>query len=151
LKASRKKAKAAKAKTTKAKTKKVKATKAKSKKTKIKKAKARNGKTNKVERAAPPTPAPPAKRDAKSLIEHLDLHSLHEDEIKTIRDCCTAALDLRETLRMESVDATLAHVAAEFCYTKSGASSTVSIWKNGFKVGETSQADADARGIPPCG
>lgn len=149
MKPSRKKAKATKAKTAKAK--KVKATKAKSTKAKVKKAKVTKTKTKKMKPAAAPVPAAPAKRDAKSLIEHLDLHSLHEDEIKTIRDCCTAALDFRRTFQTESTDATLAHVAAEYCYTKSGASSTVSIWKNGFKVGETTEADADARGIPPCG
>ena len=151
MKLSRKKAKATKAKTAKAK--KVKATKAKSTKgkAKAKKAKVTKAKTKKMKPAAAPVPAAPAKRDAKSLIEHLDLHSLHEDEIKTIRDCCTATLDFRRTFHTESVDATLAHVAAEYCYTKSGASSTVSIWRNGFKVGETTEADADARGIPPCG
>jgi hypothetical protein len=37
------------------------------------------------------------------------------------------------------------------CYTKSGDSSTVSIWSGGFKVGETSEDDAKASGIPPCG
>lgn len=41
--------------------------------------------------------------------------------------------------------------ATDYCYTKSGSSSIVSLWQNGFKVGETTQADADARGIPPCG
>ncbi|UPT92456.1 hypothetical protein HAP41_0000049325 (plasmid) [Bradyrhizobium barranii subsp. apii] len=144
----RKKVNVTKAKAARSKANKAKATKTKVGKAKVKKAKA---KAKKVKRGGAPSPAPPAKRDAKSLIEHLDLHSLHEDDIKTIRDCCTAALDFRKALQNESIDATMAHAAAGYCYTKSGASSTVSIWKDGFKVGETTQADADTRGIPPCG
>ncbi|MHC2708402.1 hypothetical protein ACVIWV_007695 [Bradyrhizobium diazoefficiens] len=136
-----------KAKTTKSKARKAKATKAKVGKASVKMAKAKKAKP-----AVGPAAAPPAKRDAKVLLEHLDLlHSLNEGDIKTIRDCCTATLEYRDLFRTESVDATLTHKASEYCYTKSGASSNVSIWKNGFKVEKTTQADAEARGIRPCG
>jgi hypothetical protein len=38
-----------------------------------------------------------------------------------------------------------------YCYTKAGDDPTVSIWSGGFKVGEMSEAEAHAKGIPPCG
>jgi hypothetical protein len=40
---------------------------------------------------------------------------------------------------------------ARECYTKVGGDPTVTIWRDGVIVGEMSEAEADARGIPPCG
>lgn len=144
MKASRKKTKTRGAK----KTKTTKVKKATAKKTTAKKANVK-----KVAPSAAPataTVAPPQdKRDVGSLIKKLDVSSLHHDDLTTILKHANATLDFRKVI--DDVDAPLTRSSSNYCYTKSGASSTVSIWQDGFKVGETSQADAEARGIKPCG
>jgi hypothetical protein len=87
------------------------------------------------------------KRDVGAVIKKLDVTSLHEDDITDVMLHCATALNARRAVSRRSSAAS----AANCCYTKSGASSTVSLWSNGFKVGETSEDDAKARGIPPCG
>jgi hypothetical protein len=87
------------------------------------------------------------KRDVGAVIKKLDVTSLHEDDITDVMLHCASALKLRRAM----VKTSSRTAAADCCYTKSGASSTVSLWSNGFKVGETSEDDAKARGIPPCG
>jgi hypothetical protein len=89
----------------------------------------------------------PKKRDVSAVIKKLDVTSLHEDDITDVMLHCASALKLKRATAKRSSAA----FAADCCYTKSGASSTVSLWSNGFKVGETSEDDAEARGIPPCG
>jgi hypothetical protein len=87
------------------------------------------------------------KRNVGAVIKKLDVTSLHEDDITDVMLHCATALKVRRALGQKS----LANDAADCCYTKSGSSSTVSLWSNGFKVGETSEDDAKSRGIPPCG
>jgi hypothetical protein len=86
-----------------------------------------------------------ARRDVGSVIKKLDVSSLHKDAITDVMLHCASALNLKKAIgsRNES--------SASYCYTKSGSSSTVSIWSGGFKVGESSEAAAKASGIPPCG
>jgi hypothetical protein len=88
-------------------------------------------------------------RDVGMLIEKLDVASLHDDDITTILLHCAAALSVRKVIGRRGV--VMTESAGNTCYTKAGDSSTVSLWSGGFKVGETSEADAKASGIPPCG
>jgi hypothetical protein len=102
--------------------------------------------------AAPATTeavAPRGDRDVGMLIEKLDVASLHDDDITTILLHCASALSLRKVINRRG--ALMRDSVGSTCYTKSGDSSTVSLWSGGFKVGETSEADAKASGIPPCG
>jgi hypothetical protein len=112
---------------------------------------ARKAKAKKA-RATPATSAgaaPRGDRDVGTLIKNLDVASLHSDDINAILLHCASALNLRKVIDTRSV--TMANSSAIYCYTKAGDSSTVSIWSGGFRVGESSEADAKARGIPPCG
>jgi len=88
------------------------------------------------------------KRDVGSVIKKLDVASLHKDDITDVMLHCASALNLRKAIASPKASAA---ASASYCYTKSGARSTVSIWSNGFKVGETTEANAKASGIPPCG
>lgn len=88
-------------------------------------------------------------RDVGMLIQNLDVASLHNDDITAVLLHCASALNLRKVI--DNPDATMQNSPASYCYTKSGDSPTVSIWSGGFKVGEASEADAKASGIPPCG
>jgi hypothetical protein len=90
-----------------------------------------------------------ARRDVGSVIKKLDVSSLHKDAITDVMLHCASALNLKKAI--SSRNASLAESSASYCYTKSGSSSTVSIWSGGFKVGESSEAAAKASGIPPCG
>jgi hypothetical protein len=90
-----------------------------------------------------------ARRDVGSVIKKLDVSSLHEDAITEVMLHCATALNLRRAIG--SRNASPPASSASYCYTKAGNSSTVSIWSGGFKVGESSEADAKASGIPPCG
>ena len=94
-------------------------------------------------------------RDVGTRIKNLDVTSLHDDDIAVVMRHCASALNLRKVIDSpaagSSPAASMAHSSASYCYTKSGESSTVSIWSGGFKVGESSEADAKASGIPPCG
>jgi hypothetical protein len=89
------------------------------------------------------------KRNVGAVINKLNIDSLHEDDIKDVMLHCASVLNVRRTIANRKASA--AASSASCCYTKSGSSSTVSLWSGGFKVGETTQADAEARGIPPCG
>lgn len=132
-----------------------KAKKAKSKKTakkaKPKKAIAKKAKVKKVAANAAPATAATTQdeRDVGSLIKRLDVSSLRNEDLTSILQHCTATLDFRKAI--DNADASFTEASANYCYTKSGDSSTVSIWSNRFKVGETSEANAKANGIPPCG
>ena len=90
-----------------------------------------------------------ARRDVGAVIKKLDVSSLHPDAITDVMLHCASALNLKKATRGGS--ASSATSSPSYCYTKSGGSSTVSIWSNGFKVGESSEASAKASGIPPCG
>jgi hypothetical protein len=89
------------------------------------------------------------KGDVSSVIKKLKIDSLHEDDIKDVMLHCASVLNVRRN--MANREASAAGSSASSCYTKSGSSSTVSLWSGGFKVGETTEADAQAQGIPPCG
>lgn len=93
--------------------------------------------------------APQDDRGVGTLIKQLDVASLHNDEITAIMLHCASALNLRKVINTPGV--TVAHSPATYCYTKAGDSSTVSLWSGGFKVGETSEEEAQANGIRPCG
>jgi hypothetical protein len=93
--------------------------------------------------------APQANRDVGALIKNLDVASLQNDDITSILLHCASALNLRKVI--DRPGATMEESSASYCYTKSGDSSTVSIWSGGFKVGESSEAEAKSSGIPPCG
>jgi hypothetical protein len=88
-------------------------------------------------------------REVDSLIKNLDAPSLHSDDVTDILLHCASVLNLRRAMTGDT--AASAQSSANYCYTKSGDSPTVSIWSGGFKVGESSEADAKANGIPPCG
>jgi hypothetical protein len=103
-----------------------------------------NAKRTKAKPGAKPGSAKVGKR-----IKTLDVGSLHSDDITAVLLHCASALNLRKVI--DSPGVTMADSSASYCYTKSGDSSTVSIWSGGFKVGESSEADAKASGIPPCG
>lgn len=110
-----------------------------------------------VAAAQPPAGNPPAANPGagngnervREIISNLNVPSLHSDDVTDILLHCASILNLRNAI--DNPDASLAHSAARYCYTKSGDDPTVSIWSNGFKVGETSEANARASGIPPCG
>ncbi|MDH6263802.1 hypothetical protein [Bradyrhizobium sp. BR13661] len=85
----------------------------------------------------------------RTMITNLDVPSLHSDDITDILLHCASVLNLRNAI--DNPNASLAQSSARYCYTKSGDDPTVSIWSGGFKVGETSEANARASGIPPCG
>jgi hypothetical protein len=87
-------------------------------------------------------------RDVGAIIKNMDVASLHDDDITTVLHHCASAMNLRKVIGQ---GAKIATASAGYCYTKSGDSSTVSIWSGGFKVGESSEAEAKASGIPPCG
>ena len=88
------------------------------------------------------------RRNIKSIIADLDLPTLHEDEIAELMHHAALSLKSRAALKT----AVLSKIEPNsLCYTKSGDSSTVSLWRNGFKQGTTSEQDALARGIRPCG
>jgi hypothetical protein len=89
------------------------------------------------------------RRDLKAVIKTLDVSSLHDSDLTDVLLHTASTLNFRKAIA--NTDASLAQSSANYCYTKSGSSSTVSIWSGGFKVGESSQADAEARGIRPCG
>lgn len=93
--------------------------------------------------------APPKARDVRRLIENLDVASLRNDDITAILLHCASAINVRKVI--DRPEATIANSSATYCYTKAGDGSTVSIWSGGFKVGETSEENAKASGIPPCG
>jgi hypothetical protein len=88
-------------------------------------------------------------RDLGTLIKSLDIASLRNDDVTAILLHCASVLNLRKVI--ESPGFTMSQSSASYCYTKSGDSSRVSIWSGGFKVGETTESDAKASGIPPCG
>ncbi|WP_027576982.1 hypothetical protein [Bradyrhizobium sp. WSM1743] len=85
----------------------------------------------------------------RTIITKLDVPSLHSDDITDILLHCASVLNLRNAI--DNPNASLAQSSARYCYTKSGDDPMVSIWSGGFKVGETTEANAKASGIPPCG
>jgi hypothetical protein len=93
--------------------------------------------------------APRDKRDVGALISRLDVSSLHKDDISTLMQHFSSALNFHNLTG--GLGITSESSSASYCYTKSGSSDTVSIWSGGFKVAETSEADAKAKGILPCG
>jgi hypothetical protein len=88
-------------------------------------------------------------RDVGTLIKKLDVASLRNDDITAILLHCASALSLRKAIG--SRNNRMVRSSASYCYTKAGDSSAVSIWSGGFKVGDSTEADAKANGIPPCG
>lgn len=117
----------------------------------------KKAKTKKTRVSAPATDAPAAiaaadgdnRRNVRSLITGLDVPSLHSDDITDILLHCASVLNLRNAI--DNPSASLAQSSSRYCYIKSGDDPTVSIYSGGFKVGETSEANAKASGIPPCG
>jgi hypothetical protein len=132
-----------------------------------KKAKAKSkGKSNKVKagkatatRATTGAAASGGNRDVRKLIKNLDVASLRNDDITAILLHCASALNLRKAIgspndsrkAIGGRDTGMVRSSASYCYTKAGDSSAVSIWSGGFKVGDSTEADAKANGIPPCG
>ena len=94
-----------------------------------------------------PKKAKRKKRGIGKIIDKLDVSSLHEDDITDIMLHCASAL----AVRRGKGSAKKSSDSASYCYTKSGSSSIVSLYRDGFKVDETTEDDAKARGIPPCG
>ncbi len=80
-------------------------------------------------------------RDIGAAITKLDVSTLHDDAITDVMLHCASALNLRKAI--DNPSSSPAGSSASYCYTKSGSSSTVSIWSGGFKVGETSDRVAD--------
>jgi hypothetical protein len=99
--------------------------------------------------AAAKAAASQGSRDIGSVIAGLDASSMKDDDLIDMMHHFSSVLNLRKLIN--NPNASLARSAPSYCYTKAGDSSTVSIWSNGFKVGETSEANAQASGIPPCG
>jgi hypothetical protein len=89
------------------------------------------------------------RRNLDSVLRNLDIASLSEGDIARVMLHCEAALSFRKAIDTSGMS--MARSSASYCYTKSGSSSTVSIWSGGFKVGEISEAEAQRNGIPPCG
>ncbi|TPJ72818.1 hypothetical protein [Mesorhizobium sp. B2-6-2] len=105
-------------------------------------------KSSKAKKSPATTGAAKPGRDIKRIIADLDLPTLHEDEIAELMHHAASSLKSRTALK----PAVLSKIEPNsLCYTKSGDSSTVSLWSNGFKQGTTSEQDALARGIRPCG
>jgi hypothetical protein len=102
-------------------------------------------KKNKVKKAA----SRRAKHDARSAIKKLDAPALHDEALSEVMLHLASAARLRRALSTST--ATLGEASGSYCYTKSGGSPTVTIWSNGFIVGESSEAEAKASGIRPCG
>lgn len=90
-----------------------------------------------------------AKRDVKSLIEHLDVTLLSTADLTTISNHLNASLKLKNAI--EKVGLAPDSIAAGYCYTKSAGDPIVSIWRDGFKVGSCTEQQAQANGITPCG
>lgn len=107
-----------------------------------------NKKAKKAKKAKK-SPRKSARRDIGAAIQKLDISSLHSDAITDVMLHCASALKLRKA--MSGRKASLAKSSPSYCYTKAGDDPTVSIWSGGFKVGEMSDAEAHAKGIPPCG
>ncbi|WP_271552180.1 hypothetical protein [Bradyrhizobium sp. CCBAU 45394] len=128
-----------------------------SRKTTGQSAKQKKAKAKKASLSAPATDAPADiaaadgdnRRNVRSLITGLDVPSLHSDDVTDILLHCASVLNLRNAI--DNPSASLAQSSARYCYTKSGDDPTVSIYSGGFKVGETSEVNAKASGIPPCG
>lgn len=101
-------------------------------------------------KSAAPKPAPrPRRRNIETVIKKLDVSTLQEDKLSEILLHLASALNIRKALD----DPTLAlpQSSSSLCYTKSGESTMVSLWRGPFKEGQTTEATAKARGIPPCG
>ncbi|MGY2850681.1 hypothetical protein ACVIWU_008293 [Bradyrhizobium sp. USDA 4509] len=131
----------------------------KTKSPKAKKAKARKStaKRSAVKEKLPKPPArlkqaarPKSERARRAFIEELKITSLHGEDIGAIVKHCDAVLKFRRTIG--SPDPSFESAATSRCYEKAADSNIVNITdKDGNDYGETTQEDADARGIPPCG
>lgn len=97
-----------------------------------------------------PAARPKSERARRAYLEELKITSLHGEDIGAVVRHGEAVLKFRRTIG--SSDSTLARAANSRCYIKAGDSNIVNIVdKDGNDYGETTQEDADARGIPPCG
>ena len=119
-------------------------------KSKVKSNKVKAGKAT-ATRATANAAASGNNRDVGTLIKKLDVASLRNDDITAILLHCASALNLRKAIQGSPGNTRMVRSSASYCYTKAGDSSAVSIWSGGFKVGDSTEADAKANGIPPCG
>ncbi|WP_107676156.1 hypothetical protein [Agrobacterium sp. LAD9] len=93
--------------------------------------------------------ARPRRRNIEAVIKKLDVSTLQEDQLSELLLHVASSLNLRKALDNPSLS--LPPSSSGLCYTKAGDSDTVSLWRGLFKEGETTEASAEARGIPPCG
>ncbi|WP_161495824.1 hypothetical protein [Bradyrhizobium japonicum] len=129
----------------------------KSKKAKARKKSAAKRSALKVKEKLPKPPArlkqaarPKSERARRAFIEELKITSLHGEDIGAIVKHCEAVLTFRRTIG--SPVPSIERAATSRCYEKAADSNIVNITdKDGNDYGETTQEDADARGIPPCG
>jgi hypothetical protein len=120
-------------------------------KTKAGKSKAKKGRKRKVQKASANKSSLKPKNDKqlRSLINEIDVPSLHDDDIATILMHCNSVLDFRRSIG--GVKRSLRGASSGRCYRKAGDSSEVSIYEGFFKVGTMSEESAKAQGIPRCG
>ncbi|MBC2806998.1 hypothetical protein C3Y94_028110 [Rhizobium ruizarguesonis] len=93
--------------------------------------------------------ARPRRRNIEAVIKKLDVSTLQEDQLSELLVHVASSLNLRKALDNPAL--ALPRSSSGLCYTKSGDSDMVSLWRGPFKEGETTEASAQARGIPPCG
>lgn len=97
-----------------------------------------------------PKPKPrPRRRNIETVIKKLDVSTLQEDQLSEILLHVASSLNIRKALNNPTL--ALPQSSSGLCYTKAGDSTMVSLWRGPFKEGETTEANAKARGIPPCG
>lgn len=101
-----------------------------------------------TEKADKPAPGP-RRRKIESVIKRLDVSTLHEDQLSEVLLHVASSLNLRKAL--ENATRSFPQATSNLCYTKSGSSPIVSLYSGPYKVGETTEANALARGIRPCG
>jgi hypothetical protein len=95
-------------------------------------------------------PAPrPRRRNIESVIKKLDVSTLQEDQLSELLLHVASSLNIRKAL--DNPTLALPRSSAGLCYTKSGTSPIVTLRNGPYRVGETTEADALARGIRPCG
>jgi hypothetical protein len=106
-----------------------------------------NNKANEVKRIAPKKSdfkkvALRPRGQAHSLIKNLKVASLHTDDITDIMLHCATALNVRKAKRNTP--------SGSVCYWKAADSTDAVIMQNGYVLERTTEADAQARGIPRC-
>jgi len=93
--------------------------------------------------------ARPRRRNIEAVIKKLDVSTLQEDQLSELLFHVASSLNLRKALDNPAL--AFPQSSSGLCYSKAGDSDIVSLWRGPFKEGETTVANAQARGIPPCG